>query len=90
MAKAYVDPAELRRFAQDLGRFNSELRTLMGGLSARMQGLERTWRDQEQVKFVEEFQQATKMLGRFLESSDRHVAFLARKAGHIEEYLNQH
>ncbi len=90
MAQAYVDPAELRRFARDLKRFTSELQTLMAGLQSRMHTLEKTWRDQEQRKFAEEFEQTIKTLGRFFELSDRHVAFLMKKAGHIEEYLQQH
>ena len=89
MAKAHVDPADLRRFARDLSRFNSELQTLMAGLHARMLGLEKSWRDQEQRRFTEEFEEAMKTLSRFLESSEQHVSFLAKKAGHIEEYLQQ-
>jgi len=89
MAKAHVDPAELRRFARDLNRFNAELEALMGGLHARLVGLERTWQDQEQRKFAAEFEQTMKTLGRFLESSSRFVSFLVKKAGHIEDYLQQ-
>ncbi|MFH1418703.1 MAG: WXG100 family type VII secretion target [Planctomycetota bacterium] len=89
MAKASVDPAELRRFARDLKRFSTELQTLLGGLHGKMLGLERTWKDQEQRKFFEELQQTTKVLKRFLESSDVHVNFLMRKATLIEEYLEQ-
>ena len=89
MAKANVDPAELRRFAQDLKRFNSELESLMAGLHARMSGLESTWRDQEQRKFSEAFGQTVKSLGGFLEASNQHAIFLARKASLIEDYLKQ-
>ena len=89
MAKASVDPVELRRFARDLSRFSSELQALMAGLQARMIELEKTWRDQEQRKFAEEFEQTMKTLGRFVKASDQHVSFLARKAGHIEDYLQQ-
>ncbi len=89
MAKAHVDPAELRRFAHELSRFNQELQTLMSGLHARLRDLEKTWRDQEQRKFAEEFDQTMKTLARFLESTERHVAFLQPRAGHIEEYLQQ-
>lgn len=89
MAKASVNPEELRRFARDLGRFNSELQNLMSGLHAKMLGLERTWRDQEQHKFAEEFEQTIKTLSRFLEASEQHASFLQRKAGHIEDYLQQ-
>jgi uncharacterized protein YukE len=89
MAKAHVDPAELRRFAQDLNRFNVELQGLMSGLHARMRSLEATWRDQEQRKFAEAFDQTAKGLGGFLEASHQHAVFLAKKAALIEEYLKQ-
>ncbi len=89
MAKANVDPTELRRFAHDLSRFNNELQSLMGGLNARMRGLEATWRDQEQRKFAESFEATVKHLGGFLEQSQSHVSFLAKKASLIEDYLKQ-
>ena len=89
MAKANVDPAELRRFAQDLNRFNNELQALMAGLHARLRNLESTWRDQEQRKFTENFEQTVKVLGGFLENSTQHVSFLAKKASLIEDYLKQ-
>jgi WXG100 family type VII secretion target len=89
MAKANVDPAELRRFAQDLARFNNELQSLMGGLHARMRGLESTWRDQEQRKFADAFEQTMKMMSNFMELSTQHVSFLGKKAALIEEYLKQ-
>lgn len=90
MAKASVDPGELRRFARDLNRFNSELETLIGGIHSRLRGLEKTWQDQEQRKFMEEFERTMKTLTRFLESSEHHVSFLMNKARIIEEYLQQH
>ncbi len=89
MAKANVDPVELRRFAQDLSRFNNDLQGLVSSLHAKMQGLEATWRDQEQKKFSDAFSQTVKTLGNFLEASHQHVQFLGKKATLIEEYLKQ-
>jgi uncharacterized protein YukE len=89
MGKAAVDPAELRRFAQDLNRFNSDLQTLLTGLNGKMRMLEATWRDQEQRKFAEAFDSTVKGLSNFLEMSHTHVQFLAKKAALIEEYLKQ-
>jgi len=89
MAKANVDPVELRRFSQDLNRFSNELQTLMAGLHSRLRGLEATWRDQEQRKFTESFEQTFKVMGGFLENAHEHVSFLNKKAGAIEEYLNK-
>jgi len=54
-----------------------------------MQGLEASWRDQEQKKFSEAFQQTVRALGTFLEASQQHVQFLGKKATLVEEYLKQ-
>lgn len=89
MAKANVDPAELRRFARDLNRFNGDLEALLGGLSGRLRGLEKNWSDQEQRRFAQEFEQTMKILSRFLDTSQQHVSFLTKKASHIEAYLQQ-
>jgi uncharacterized protein YukE len=89
MAQAIVDPEELRRFAEELHRFDAELRNRLGALQARFAGLGETWQDQEQAKFAEEFAEATKILRRFLEASGRHAPYLLRKAEKIEEYLGR-
>ena len=89
MAQANVDPVELRRFASDLNRFNGELQALMSGLHGRLRGLENTWRDQEQRKFSDAFEQTVKVLGGFLEASHEHVVMLGKKAALVEEYLKQ-
>jgi len=89
MSKAHVDPAELRRFAQDLNRFNNELQMLVGGLKSKLTALEASWRDQEQRKFTEFFDQTTKYLTSFLDVSHQHASMLSKKAGLIEDYLKQ-
>ena len=89
MSQAIVDPAEVRRFAKDLGRFNRDLESLVGGIHAKMRALEGTWRDQEQRKFSESFQDTVRVLARFVENSEEHVSFLNKKAQLAEEYLKQ-
>jgi WXG100 family type VII secretion target len=89
MAKAIVDPNELRRFAADLKKFNVDVQTQMARLAASLGSLQQTWRDQEQAKFAEEFEQTMRSLQRFLKVSEEFVPFLARKAERIEDYLNQ-
>jgi len=89
MAKAVVDPAELRRFAQDLKRFNGNVQGLLAALHGRFNDLSQSWRDQEHVKFAEEFEATVKVLARFSDSAEKHIPFLLRKAEKIEEYLNQ-
>jgi WXG100 family type VII secretion target len=89
MSKANVDPAELRRFALDLKRFTQEIETLVGQMHSKMNGLEGSWRDQEQKKFSETFAQTTKALAHFVEAAGEHSAFLNKKAAAIEAYLRQ-
>ncbi len=89
MGKAIVDPQELRRFAHDLKRFNTELHSQLSVLHGRLLELGQTWRDQEQKKFAEEFEKTMKVLARFVHASDDHIPFLLRKADRVDEYLQQ-
>ncbi|MEE8459411.1 MAG: WXG100 family type VII secretion target [Phycisphaerales bacterium] len=89
MARAIVDPEELRRFAHDLKRFNTELQGQLSALHGRLVELGQTWRDQEQKKFNEEFEKTIRVLSRFVNASDQHIPFLLRKAERIDEYLQQ-
>ena len=89
MSQAIVDPAEMRRFAEELKRFNVELQTRLASLQARFTALGETWQDQEQQKFADEFRTTMRTLHRFLEVSNQHTPFLLRKAQRIEEYLSQ-
>lgn len=89
MSKAVVDPNELRRFAQDLKRFNANLQGQVAILAGRLSTLGQSWRDQEHTKFVEQFEQTMKVLARFNDQAEQHVPILLRKAEKIEEYLSQ-
>jgi uncharacterized protein YukE len=89
MAQAIMDPEKVRRFAEELQRFNSDLENRMIMLHARFVALGDSWQDQEHEKFSEEFVQALKALKKFVESSRQHTPYLLRKAQRIEEYLSQ-
>jgi uncharacterized protein YukE len=89
MAQAIVDPAELRRFAGNVKRFNTELQQQAGALHTQLLALGESWRDQEHDRFREEFEQMLKDIGRFVEVADVHIPFLLRKAERVEEYLGQ-
>ena len=89
MSQVIVDPNEVRRFAQNLKRFNGELQAQMSMLHGKITALSQSWRDKEQQKFADEFAQTMQSIGRFVEASEQHVPFLLRKADRIEEYLRQ-
>lgn len=89
MAQAMMDPEKVRRFADDLQRFNTDLENRLVLLQARFTALGDTWQDQEHEKFSEEFRQTMKALRKFVELSKVHTPYLLRKAQKIEDYLNQ-
>jgi uncharacterized protein YukE len=89
MAQAIMDPEKVRRFAEELQRFNSDLENRLILLTSRFTALGDTWQDQEHEKFSEEFKQAAKALKKFIEASKAHTPYLLRKAQRIEEYLSQ-
>ncbi len=89
MPQAIVDPTELRRFAQMLKQFTSELEEKSAAVSSQLTALSNTWRDQEHRKFAEQFEQHMKVLSRFIEANKQHIPYLLRKAERIEEYLQQ-
>lgn len=89
MAQAVVNPEDLRRFAAMLRDFNADMQARLGALSGNLQALSESWRDQEQQKFAEEFQEHFRMAARFVEANEHHIPYLLRKAERIEEYLQQ-
>jgi uncharacterized protein YukE len=89
MSQAIVDPAELRRFALNLKRFNEELHSNLASLHGQSLNLAETWRDQEHARFTQEFEETLKSLHQFVEISNEHISLLVHKADRIEEYLQQ-
>ena len=89
MPQAVVNPEELERFAQNLAQFNAQMRDSMSSLQGQFSALGDTWRDQEQVKFAQEFQQTMRVLHQFIRVADDHNPFLRRKAQKARDYLNQ-
>jgi uncharacterized protein YukE len=89
MPQAIVDPIELRRFAQNLKKFNQELEERLTSLRAQLHSLGATWRDQEHKKFVEDFDEHMKVIAKYIEATNQHAPYLLRKAERIEEYLQQ-
>jgi len=89
MPQAIVDPEALRNFATQLQRFNEELRDLLTSIHGQFGELGATWRDQEQARFAEVFEETEAMIGQFLEVSTAHVGFLVRKAEAAKDYLDR-
>lgn len=89
MPQAIANPEELRQFAQQLKQFNNTLTDQASMLAARLEDLSKSWRDQENKKFTEDFQQHLRLLAQFAEANNQHIPYLMRKAERLEEYLQQ-
>jgi WXG100 family type VII secretion target len=89
MPQAIVDPEELRQFARNLKKFNGDVEDRISALGAQLIALGRSWRDQENKKFAEEFEQHMKSIARFIQVTEQHIPYLLRKAELIEQYLEQ-
>lgn len=89
MAKAVVDPEEMRQFAMALKKFTQRLNSDMKAMQGKMMTLGQTWRDQEHDKFASDFEETMRAMARFSASAEEHIPFLLRKAERVEEYLRQ-
>jgi len=72
-----------------LREITNDLQSRLTAVNGQMNALSQTWRDQEHLKFADEFSQHLKLLARFIEANETHVPYLMRKADRIEEYLTQ-
>ncbi len=87
--QAIADPEELERFARGLQAFNYQLNDTLRELQGEFAQLGSTWRDQEHVKFAQEFEQTVRVLHNFMRITDEHIPFLMRKAQRLRDYLGQ-
>ena len=89
MPQAIVDPEDLRRFAANLRKFNADVQERLTALSGQLATLNKTWRDQENKKFVDDFEQQIRAIVHFIDVTKDHIPYLLRKAEAIEQYLQQ-
>ncbi|MCM2373433.1 WXG100 family type VII secretion target [Aporhodopirellula aestuarii] len=89
MNQAIGDPDQIRQFAAQLAQFTEELRQRGGSLAAQMNQLEQSWRDEQQRKFNQEFQDQLRQLQRLIQATDQHVPYLMRKAEQLDQYLGR-
>lgn len=87
--QAVANPEDMERFAAQLKHFSGELAGSMHSLQGGFSRLGDTWRDQEQQKFAQEFEETMRVLQHFIRSSEQQIPFLQRKAQRLREYLSQ-
>jgi len=85
MSSVDADPADLRRFAQQLRQFKSDVEGQLGRLNGQLGGMH--WSDAQQRRFAGEWEQSARSMRGFLAAIDQHVPYLERKAKQLEDYL---
>lgn len=89
MPQAIVDPDDLRAFAANLKHYNDLVADATATLQSQFSQLGETWRDQEQVKFADAFEQTVRVICQFQQASEEHIPLLNRKAAEIDQYLGR-
>lgn len=89
MSQAIGNPEEIEHFAKVLKHFSDSLRGGMAQLRGAQARLGETWRDQENARYAQEFEQALRVLERFLQASDQQLPHLLKKAQRLRDYLSQ-
>jgi hypothetical protein len=72
-----------------LKKFDTDVRDRIAAMHGQLVALGKTWRDQENKKFVEDFEQQMRAISHLIEVTEEHIPFLLRKAEAIERYLQQ-
>lgn len=88
MPQAIANSDDLREFAANLKRYNELVSDATTTLQSQFAQLGETWRDQNQAKFADEFEQTVRVIRQFQEASEEHIPFLLQKAAEIDQYLS--
>ncbi len=89
MSDVRANPNDLRDFAKHLKKSSEDLQRLRNTTKAKMQQLNQSWRDQENARFVEQFEQEMKSLEKLTKTAEDYSKFLTRKAEALEAYLRR-
>jgi uncharacterized protein YukE len=89
MPRVDATPEDIRNFARNLAKFKVELFERTFQLRAQFRQLGDTWRDQEEIRYADEFEQAMRSIQRFINVTDEQIPYLLRKADRLDDYLNQ-
>ena len=86
--KVYVEPERLRKFANDLKIFRSDVNELTSRLRGNLNRLSDSWQDQEFEKFRQVFEVAQERLRKFSDEIEQTVPKIERDAQAAEDYFN--
>jgi hypothetical protein len=89
VARAIVDPEQVRRFAGHLDQSATAIREQKTAALASFARLHNTWRDEKYARFEQLFTESMILLERYLQQSEQYSRFLKQKAARAQKYLDQ-
>ncbi len=81
-----IDPSKVQEFIQVLDVFTKTVREQTQRLNAKQRDLKASWNDLQYEKFSQEFEEAAKIITRFLDKSEQQKIYLRKKLKGIEPY----
>ena len=85
--RADLIPDEVRNFEGQLTRTTEGIHDALGLLRMDVSRLGEDWKDQEYVRFCEEFDEVLRVLQTFVSRSQEYSEYLLRKAGAADAYI---
>jgi len=89
MAIVRGNPEEMRRFAQSLRSFSTEMTSLIRRIDGQSKAIGQTWNDGQYQKFIQEWGQTSTSLKRFVDVAHKYETHVRKLADRLEEYLNR-
>jgi len=83
---ANVELAELEALERQLQTFNASFKTEWQRLKASWGQLDATWNDQQKAKFRRDWDQTVRQMERYIQESDKYIAFLQGRIRAVREY----
>jgi uncharacterized protein YukE len=83
--KVDVDIDELERFATQLRQFNQELEQITYKVEGQLQNLGSSWRDDQYVKFSEEWHSTFRAVNKYLDTAPEYVRHLMVKVAKLRD-----
>jgi uncharacterized protein YukE len=86
--KVFTEPERLRKFANNLKGFRSNIDDLNSQIRRNLSHLSESWRDQEFDSFIRSFESVQQKLRKFSDEVEHIVPNLERDAKRADDYIN--
>jgi uncharacterized protein YukE len=89
MSQVFVNPDELRNFAQSLTSFISNINEATGSVSSSFAGLGDSWQDAQRQRFEEAFNELLQNINLFnTQVEEEHIPYINALAERADDYLH--